>query len=156
MAVVTRRVDHLQEPLGGIALGENVQKFAVVRVAIRAGSGADDDPIGFHDLGRGRHPLDGLIQVLVEWVATVGRDHDVERLCECLHRRLLDDGTDGLMDGEQFTRLHMRDAAVAVDGDIDAEIDPRQSRDSADRIVNRITLDHAPTSLRVPDHLGVV
>ena len=52
---------------------------AVVGEAVAALGRADDQAARLDDLGRRRHALDGLVEVLVEREAGVRRDDDVER-----------------------------------------------------------------------------
>ncbi len=58
----------------------------VRRKAVAALGRADDRAARAHDLRRGRHALDGLVEVLVEREARVGRQHDVERARHGAHR----------------------------------------------------------------------
>ena len=70
--------DPLQQVGGRPALVQELPVRAVVRQAVPALRRADDRAARPHDLGGGRHALHGLVEVLVERIAAVGRDHDVE------------------------------------------------------------------------------
>jgi hypothetical protein len=61
----------------------------VLGKAVTALRRADDVSAGPHDLVGRRHPLDRLVQVLVERIARAGGEHDVEPAVHRLHCDLL-------------------------------------------------------------------
>ena len=66
-----------------------------------------DDPFGR------RHALDRLIEVAVERVAAVGRDHHIERGGHPLHRCGLDERAGGVVRHVEGPGEHRGDLAVA-------------------------------------------
>ena len=156
VTVVLGRTDHREKIRRRLPLSQDVAIFAVRRQTVAALRGAHDGTTPFDNLRRGRHPLDALVEVLIERVAAVGRHDDIERRVERLHGGSLDVRRHPLVNGEDLAGAGTGDPAVAVDRHVDAEIDADVRCDPAYRVVNRIALGHAPPGVRAGDHLGIM
>ena len=113
-------------------------------------------PPGPHDLGRRGHPLDRLVEVLVERIPAVGGDHEVEWRGDRPH---------GVDPGRRAgVRVHRQDRPgerpgdplLVVQQDIEGEVDPGRRGDRPDGIMHRIAVDDSPGRPRVADPPGVV
>ena len=107
-------------------------------------------------LGRRRHPLHRLVQVLVEREAGVGRDDDVEGAWHGAHRRPPGPSQAAACIGEQLAAERRDDALLAVEHDVEREVDAGRRGDRADVVVHRVAVGDAPGGARVADARGVV
>ena len=129
---------------------------AVVGQPIAALGGADDRAAGADDFSRRGHPLHGLVEVLVERVAAVRGDDDVERRIDGPHGLLARDGTRGGVHGERLPSERARDLFRVVKEDVEREVHAGRPSDRTDGVVDGIAIDHTPRRLRIADATGVV
>ena len=107
---------------GGRAPGQEAGEGAAGGHAVLAGGGHDDDPAVAHDpLGR-RHALDRLVEVAVERVPAVGRDHEVEGRADLAHRRRLHVGAGGVVAVGQRAGEDGGHRRRPVDGDVERQV----------------------------------
>ena len=113
-------------------------------------------PPGLDDLRRRRHPLDRLIEILIERVPGVARQDDVERRGDFAHRRLLGIRARSPVLGQQLAGEHRRDLLLTIECHVDREVDADHSRDLTHVVVDRVALGDAPGGARMTDALRVV
>jgi hypothetical protein len=87
----------------------------VLGKAVTALRRADDGSAGPHDLIGRRHPLDRLVQVLVERIARAGGEHDIEPAVHRLHGDVLGERGRRLVHREQVTAEGLDDRLVGVE-----------------------------------------
>ena len=123
----------------------------MLREAVSAFGRADDGSAGPHDLvGRG-HPLDRLVQVLVERIARAGGEHDVEPAVHRLHGDLLGERGRRLVHREQVAAEGLDDRLVGVEHHVQGERDPGGLADRADVVVDGVAVGDAPGRPRIAD-----
>ena len=71
--------------------------------AVAAFSGADDRAAALDDLCRRRHPFDSLIEVLIERISRVRRQHEIEGRGDLPHGCSFGVGAGGAVLGEGVT-----------------------------------------------------
>ena len=86
------------------------------------------------------HPLHRLVEVQVQGVAAVRRNDQVVGLGHRPHGIPPSPVAGGAMHREQLPRVRARDLVVAVDGHVEAEVDPGQSRYLPYGVVDGIAL----------------
>jgi hypothetical protein len=124
--------------------------------AVAALGGADDRAALLDDRGRRGHALDRLVEVLVERVAGVARDHDVEGLGHRAHGRGARRGARGRVHGPQLARERRDDALLAVEDHVEREVGRARGGDRTDVVVHRVALDAPPRRRGMADASGVV
>src|SRR5262249_14928294 len=129
---------------------------SVIRNAIAAFGGTNDNTAALDDLGRGRHPFDGLVEILIERVSRVRRYDDVKWPIDASHNTPARELASCGMFLKQVTRKSSCDLLIAIQRDIKSEIDPSHARDFAHVVVHRITLRDSPCRLWMSDAFGIV
>src|SRR5712691_8310952 len=122
--VVDRKPRFEQPDHEGVGVDAGAQQVFVPTVfghAVRALAGDDDAAAGLDDLGGSTHAFDGLVQVLVEWIAAVGGQDDVVRGRHGCHRRRAGKKAARGVAGEQIARKHVGDRVVAIQRHVQIE-----------------------------------
>ncbi len=93
----------------------------MVGQAIFAGGRNDDGASFAHNLAGGAHPFNGLVQVLIQGIATVGGNHNVVRDVYPGHRTISDKITAGRMGKQHIAGKHARDLVLYIKGYVEQE-----------------------------------
>src|SRR5262245_32502665 len=92
---------------------------------VAAFSGADNCAAILYDFGRSRHAFDGLIEILIQRVARIRSDHDIEQLVHTAHGVLTRTLTRGGVFLKQVTAESGRDLLIAVQCNVEGKIHSR-------------------------------
>ena len=103
-----------------------------------------DQAARLYDLEGGRHPLYGLVKVLVEREAGIGRHHHVEAVRYNLHGHLARLRCGSTVHSEKFASKGSHNLVTAIEHHVASEMDPGGPGDRPDVVVNRVALDHPP------------
>ncbi len=128
----------------------------MVRESVGAFRCADDEPSRPDDRCRRRHALHRLIEILIEWIAGVGRHDDIELLGNRAHRHLPDSRPRGGMHGENLAAECRDDALIAVEHYVEGEVDAGSDRNRAHVVVYWVTLADSPGGEFAADARGVM
>ena len=150
------RRDHREQFLRAGARGEHLPVRSVRRQAVAAFGGAHDRAAALHDFGRSRHAFHRLVQVLIQRIAGVRREHHVEGRAHLAHGVALRRGARRAMLGEQLSGKDGGDLLRAVQRHVHGEVDAGHSRNLAHVVVDRIPFGDAPRRHRMTDAHGVV
>ena len=113
-------------------------------------------PPGSYDLGGRRHALHCLVEVLVEGVAAVRGDDEVEGTVDRLHGLAASLAQAAACIGQDRAAEGARDPLLVVEQDVEREVDAGRGRDRPDCVVDGIALDDAPRGSRIADAPRVV
>ena len=131
-------------PVGDGSRGQLAAVRAVVGEAVAALGGADDRAARLDDLGRSRHALHRLVEVLVEREAGVRRDHDVEAARRPGASPSPGDRASSAVHREQLATEGVRDLLLAVQHHVEREVDAGRGGDRAHVVVDRVAFEDAP------------
>ncbi len=138
--VELRAVPGVDQVVGTPGSRQDLGEGAVARDAVDALGRHHDGPAVAHDaLGRG-HALDRLVQIAVQRVAAIGRDHDVEGGIHVLGGRGAGPGAGGIVGHLERSGEDGRDLAGPVDGHVDREVRWGEPHRRPDEVVDRIPL----------------
>jgi hypothetical protein len=125
------RADVVEEGLRRRRVLELAPIGPVIGEAVAALCRADDGSSRLHDLrGRG-HPLDGLVEVLIEGEARVRREDDVERLGDQPHRGSLRRRARSAVGGVQVAAVCTDEPLLGVDDHVEREVRPRTASNAS-------------------------
>ena len=110
-----------QDFLGGGGLAQEAVERAAGRDALAALGGEHEESARLEDARAGAHALHALVKVLVERIAGVGGDHDVEGGVHALHGGLPHEVAPGAVGEEEVAGEHAGDVALVVEGDVEQE-----------------------------------
>ncbi len=138
--------EHVEDALRRAPFDEQLGITAVIGDAVAAGGGHDDRPALAHDARGGAHALDRLVEALVERVAAVGGNDNVERLLDADHGMGAHVFAARLMGGEHVTGEDGRDLLALVEGHIEQERGLGHQRRFAHLLPDRVALRRCPRS----------
>jgi hypothetical protein len=128
----------------------------VVGKAVAALRGTDNGAARADHLERGGHPLDRLVEVLVQREAGVGRDDDVERFVDRAHGDFASGRRGSGVHRQEVAAERGNDLLAPVQQDVDGEVETGAGGDGPDVVVHRVAVRDTPGRLRVADTDRVV
>ena len=153
---VSRRRDHLEERLGRRLRRQQLTVRSMRRQSVAALGGADDGAAWRDDLRSRRQTLHRLIEVLVERVAGVRREHHVERRFDRLHGVVFGRRTSEPVLFEEIAREDRCNPLPPIQRHVDRKVHAGHPRNLTHIVMNGIAFGDAPRGVRVADALRIV
>src|SRR5262245_35068412 len=116
----------------------------MIRNAVPAFGGADDRAALLYDLGSGGHAFHRLVKILIEWVAGVRGDDDIERLIDATHCVFARQQACGTMFLKQISSESCSDLLIAIECDIERKVHSGHARDLTHVVMNGIAFGDSP------------
>jgi hypothetical protein len=114
-------------------------------------AGQDQGAAWLKDAGAGAHPFDALVEVKVEGIAAVGRDHNLERRFDLLHGGMADEFVSDLVGVDEVAGKGTGNLSLLIERDIEKKARAGTEGDVAKFFPQRVAVGDAECGAGIAD-----